>query len=102
MQDSATKFHDWYAEWGAAIILAKGLTPIPFKLVTIASGLAQFNFGVFVLTSVITRGLRFFLIAALLRRYGAPIQEFIERRLTLVALSMLTVIIAGFAAVTLV
>lgn len=102
LQQGAQDFHDWYAKWGAAIILIKGLTPIPFKLVTIASGLAQFNIGIFVLTAIVTRGARFFLIAALLRRYGAPIQEFIEKRLTLVGLAFLAALVGGFAVVALV
>lgn len=102
LQHSATQFHDWYAKWGAAIILAKGLTPIPFKLVTIASGLAKFNFWIFLVTATVTRGARFFLIAALLRRYGAPIQEFIEKRLTLVATTFLLVLVGGIAAVALI
>ena len=67
----------------AWIILIKGFTPIPFKLVTIASGIAAFNFPLFVLLATITRGARFFLIAFLLKRYGAPVQEFIEKRLDL-------------------
>ena len=62
----------------------KGLTPIPYKLVTIASGAAAFSFLTFIVASVVTRGARFFLIAALLRRYGPPVRDFIERRLTLV------------------
>lgn len=102
LQEGAAEFHDWYAQWGAAIILAKGLTPIPFKLVTIASGLAHFNFGLFMLTAAITRAARFFIIAALLKRYGAPIQAFIEKRLTLVGLSVLGAIAAGFALVALI
>jgi membrane protein YqaA with SNARE-associated domain len=102
LQNGASEFHATYEKWGAAIILAKGLTPIPFKLVTIVSGLAKFNFGIFVLTATITRAARFFAIAALLRHYGEPIQAFIEKRLTLVATSFLVVLIAGFAAVTLV
>jgi membrane protein YqaA with SNARE-associated domain len=102
LQKGATEFHDWYAKWGAAIILVKGLTPIPFKLVTIASGLAKFNFGIFVATALVTRGARFFLIAALINRFGAPIQDFIEKRLNLVATAFLVLLVAGFAAVTLV
>jgi len=102
MQKSAGSFHEWYAKWGAAVILLKGLTPIPFKLVTIVSGLAKFNFPVFVLTATIARGVRFFIIAALLRHYGEPIQEFIEKRLTLVAFAFLGLLVAGFAAVALV
>ncbi len=102
LQKGAADFENWYAEWGAAIILIKGLTPIPFKLVTIASGLAKFNFGIFVITALITRGARFFLIAALISRFGAPIQDFIEKRLNLVATAFLVLLVAGFAAVTLV
>lgn len=97
LEKGAADFQRWYADWGAAVIMAKGLTPIPFKLVTIASGLAKFNLGLFILTATVTRAARFFLLAALLRRYGAPIQGFIEKRLTLVGLGVLGVIIGGFA-----
>ncbi|HWT13071.1 MAG TPA: YqaA family protein [Allosphingosinicella sp.] len=99
MHDGIEDFRRWYAEYGAAIILVKGLTPIPFKLVTIASGFAAFSFPIFVVTALITRGARFFAIAWLLRRYGAPMQEFIERRLTLVSWTFLILLAAGFALV---
>ncbi len=102
LQDAATTYHQSFEKWGAAIILIKGLTPIPFKLVTIASGLAKFNFGIFVVTALITRGARFFLIAALINKFGAPIQDFIEKRLNLVATAFLVLLVAGFAVVTLV
>jgi membrane protein YqaA with SNARE-associated domain len=88
-----------FNDYGAWFILAKGLTPIPFKLVTIASGLAHFNFGLFVLCAAVTRGARFFLIAGLLKRYGAPMQTFIEKRLALVGWAFLAVIAGGFALV---
>jgi membrane protein YqaA with SNARE-associated domain len=88
-----------YDQWGSLVILIKGFTPIPFKLVTIASGFFQFNFPLFVLLAAITRGARFFLIAWLLKRYGAPMQEFIERRLTLVGWTFLILLIGGFALV---
>ena len=91
-----------YAEWGAWVILIKGFTPIPFKLVTIASGFFAFNFPLFVLLATITRAGRFFLIAWLLRRYGAPMQEFIERRLTLVSWTFLVLLVGGFALVALI
>src|SRR5262249_39982812 len=87
---------DKYAEWGAWMILLKGLTPIPYKLVTIASGFSGFNFGLFVLLSIITRGIRFFVVAGLVSYYGEPIRGFLERRLEAVALAMVAVIIAGF------
>ena len=59
-------FQAWFDQWGLWVILIKGLTPIPYKLVTIASGLAHFHFGMFVAASVVTRGCRFFLVAGLL------------------------------------
>ena len=99
--DAAADFQRWYAQWGAAIILVKGLTPIPFKLVTIASGFAGFSFPIFLATAAVTRGARFFLIAWLLKRYGAPMQEFIERRVTLIGWVVLALLIGGFAAVAL-
>ena len=102
MTDGIEQFRAWYDKWGAAIILVKGLTPIPFKLVTIASGFAAFNFPLFLLTALITRGARFFLIAALLKRYGEPIQDFIERRLTLIGLLFVAALAGGFAVVALI
>src|SRR3712207_2155103 len=99
MRDGIEQFREWYGKWGAAIILVKGLTPIPFKLVTIASGFAAFNFPLFLATALITRGARFFIIAALLKRFGAPIQDFIERRLTLVGIAFLIALAGGFALV---
>lgn len=88
-----------YNEWGLWIILIKGLTPIPYKLVTIASGAAAFNFWVFVAASIVTRGARFFLVATLLYWFGEPIREFIERRLTLVTTTFVVVFVGGFVAV---
>ena len=100
--DAAQEFRRWYDEWGAAVILIKGLTPIPFKVVTIASGMFAYNFALFVLLSAITRGARFFLIAWLLKRYGASMQAFIEKRLTLISWGVLGAIAAGFALVALI
>ena len=94
--DRIAAFQAAYAQWGLWIILIKGLTPIPYKLVTIASGIAHFNLGVFILASLVTRGARFFLVAALLRAYGTPIRDFIERRLTLVTSAFGALIVLGF------
>jgi membrane protein YqaA with SNARE-associated domain len=102
MTDGIEGFRAKFDEYGAAIILLKGLTPIPFKLVTIASGFSSFNFGLFVLCATITRAARFFLLCALLKRYGAPMQAFIEKRLTLVSWAFLIVLVGGFALVTLI
>jgi membrane protein YqaA with SNARE-associated domain len=98
MPDAPAQFTAWYREWGLWLILAKGLTPIPYKIVTIMSGAASFDFAVFVAASVITRGLRFFIVAGLLRQFGEPIREFIERRLTLLFFLTLLLIISGFVA----
>lgn len=89
-------FQQLYGQYGLWVILIKGLTPIPYKIVTIASGAARFDFGVFMLASLATRGARFFLVAALLRRFGNPVREFIERRLTLVTSLLAAGIIGGF------
>ena len=99
MQEKVKDYTAAYNEYGAAIILLKGLTPIPFKLVTIASGIAKFNFPLFVLLATITRGARFFIVAGLLKRFGAPVQEFIEKRLDLFAWAFLGLIVLGFVAV---
>jgi len=89
-------FQAGFAKYGAMIILIKGLLPIPYKIVTIAAGAAKFNFWLFMLLSLVTRGARFFLEAALLRFFGEPARVFIEKRLGLVAASTAALIIAGF------
>ncbi|MEA2877900.1 MAG: hypothetical protein QOF14_3096 [Hyphomicrobiales bacterium] len=76
-------FREMYRQWGAWIILLKGLTPIPYKLVTISSGFVGYNFFLFVLLSLVTRGARFYLLAFLLHRYGPWAREIIEKRLGL-------------------
>jgi membrane protein YqaA with SNARE-associated domain len=89
-------FQAMYAEWGLWVILIKGLTPIPYKIVTIASGAAKFNFGLFMLASTITRGARFFIVATLLRFWGEAVKDFIERRLTLVTTGFAVALVGGF------
>ena len=98
LQEGLEKFRAGFVEWGIWIILIKGLTPIPYKLVTIASGAAQFDLFTFVWASIVTRGLRFFLVAALLWKFGEPIRSFIEERLTLVTWSFLAALVGGFVA----
>jgi membrane protein YqaA with SNARE-associated domain len=89
-------FRASYAAWGAWIIIGKGLTPIPFKLVTIASGFAGYNIWLFVLCSIIARGGRFFVVAILLNRYGEWIRVRIERHLTLWVALFAIVLVLGF------
>jgi len=96
--DKAEAFRAAYAQWGAWIILLKGLTPIPYKLVTITSGFFGYNFGLFVLFSIITRGARFFLLAFLLHRYGEQARHIIERQLGLWTLLFAVVLVGGIVA----
>jgi membrane protein YqaA with SNARE-associated domain len=81
--DKVEVFRSAYAQWGAWIILLKGLTPIPYKIVTITSGFAGYNFLLFIVFSVIARSGRFFLLAFLLHRYGEQARHTIEKRLGL-------------------
>jgi membrane protein YqaA with SNARE-associated domain len=101
LQEAAAQYQSWYADYGLALILVKGLTPIPYKLVTIASGAAHFDFVTFVLASIVTRGARFFIVAALLKRYGEPVRAFIEKRLDMLSWIALALIISGFAVIKL-
>jgi membrane protein YqaA with SNARE-associated domain len=100
-ESAFAQFKTMFAEYGLWVILIKGMTPIPYKIVTIASGAAQFNFPVFVAASLLTRGLRFFLLAGLLRSFGEPIRVFVERRLTLVTSLVAICIVGGFVALKL-
>jgi len=95
------RFRATYDQYGLWVILVKGFTPIPYKIVTIASGAAHFDFGVFMLASLATRGARFFLVAGLLRAYGEPMRAFIERRLTLLTTLGVVGIVGGFLALKL-
>jgi membrane protein YqaA with SNARE-associated domain len=99
LQAGLEKFRDEFAHYGTWVILIKGLTPIPYKLVTIASGAAHFDLFTFVWASIVTRGARFFLVAALLWKFGEPIRAFIEKRLTLVMWLFLIALVGGFVAV---
>lgn len=97
-EHTLTALQEKFRQWGVWIILIKGLTPVPYKFVTIASGAAHFALVPFMLASLVTRGLRFFLIAALLKRYGAPIEAFIEKRLPLVCGVFAVLLIGGVLA----
>ncbi len=94
--DKVEAFRAAYDQWGAIIILAKGLTPIPYKLVTITSGFAGYNIWLFIVLSIITRGARFYIEAIVLNRWGDWIRERIERHLTLFVILFLVVLVLGF------
>jgi membrane protein YqaA with SNARE-associated domain len=101
--DKVDAFRASYAEWGAVIILLKGLTPIPYKLVTITSGFAGYNLLLFVLCSIVARGGRFFIAAILLNRYGDWIRERIEKHLGLwVALGAIVLVLGFVVAIKLI
>jgi membrane protein YqaA with SNARE-associated domain len=93
--DKVEAFREFYARWGSVAILLKGLTPIPFKLVTITSGFAGYNIWLFFLLSLITRGARFFIEAVVLNRFGDPIRAEIEKRLGLWVTLFAVVLIGG-------
>ncbi|QQN65017.1 DedA family protein [Bradyrhizobium diazoefficiens] len=101
--DKVDAFRASYAQWGAVIILLKGLTPIPYKLVTITSGFAGYNLVLFILCSIVARGGRFFIVAILLNRYGDWIRERIEKHLGLwVALGALVLVLGFVVAIKLI
>ena len=93
-------FRELYGHYGAAIIIIKGFTPLPYKLVTIASGLAGYNFFWFVVLSILTRGSKYALFAWLTYRFGPSIQHHIEKRLEVFTLAFVALIIIGFVVVT--
>jgi membrane protein YqaA with SNARE-associated domain len=96
LEGKVESFRASYAQWGAVIILLKGLTPIPYKLVTITSGFAGYNIGLFILCSIIARGGRFFIVAVVLNRYGDVIRAELEKRLGLWVAIFAIVLLLGF------
>ena len=96
--DAFDAFRARFAANGVYLILLKGLLPIPFKIVTIASGVAEVNLAAFTAACLVTRGARFFLVAALIRRFGDPVRSFIEQRLVLVTSIAALFVVLGFVA----
>jgi membrane protein YqaA with SNARE-associated domain len=97
--DKVETFREGYAHYGAWVILLKGLTPIPYKLVTITSGFAGFNIWLFILCSIIARGGRFFIVAIILNRYGDIIRAEVEKRLGLWVAALAALLVFGFVIV---
>lgn len=92
MESFNTRFNDF----GFWPVLIAGLTPFPYKVITIMSGWTGLPLGTFIVTSIIARGVRFFLVAALLYRFGAPVRDFIEQRLGLVFIVFVVLLLGGF------
>ena len=90
------EFATRYNEYGAWMVLIAGVTPFPYKVITILSGSTGLSLPVFIVASVIARGLRFFIVAALLWKFGAPIRDFIERRLGLMFILFVILLLGGF------
>ena len=96
------QFHEFeklYHEYGAWIVFGAGITPFPYKIITIASGVVHLDIVVFTIASVLARGMRFFLVAWLLKKYGAPMKIFIEKHLGILSILFLLLLIGGFAAI---
>ncbi len=90
------RFQAGYNEWGAWIVLFAGVTPFPYKVITIASGVTGLNLATFIIASVVARSLRFFVIAGLLYWFGPPIRGFIERNLGMLTIVFFVLLFAGF------
>lgn len=95
--DGFTKFENYYHEYGAWIVFGAGITPFPYKIITIASGVVRLDLIVFTIASILARGIRFYVIAWLLKRFGAPMKTFIEKNLNLLSIIFLILLIGGFA-----
>ena len=88
-----------FDKWDFWVIFTAGFTPIPYKLFTIASGMFDINFGMFVVASAVSRGLRFFLIAGLIWKFGAPIKTFIDKYFNLLAVAFTVLLVGAFVLV---
>ena len=95
LNDQFLDFSQSFNEYGAIVVLTAGITPLPYKVVTIASGATSMNFVLFSTISLLARGLRFTIVASLLWKYGEPIKEFIEKRLNVLAVLFVALLIAG-------
>ena len=97
--ESFGEFTSWFNEWGVWILIIKGMTPFPYKVLTITAGVTHMPFIEFMLASVVARAMRFYLVAGLLYFFGEPIREFIEKRLTLVTTAFVVLLVLGFVAI---
>lgn len=94
--DKFKEFESYYHEYGAWIVFGAGITPFPYKIITIASGAVHLNLVVFTIASVLARGLRFYIVAWLLKKYGEPMKSFIEKNLGWLSVLFLVLLIGGF------
>lgn len=99
MERQFADFRGLYDEWGFWFVMIAGFTPFPYKVITIASGVFGLDLLTFAIASVVSRGARFFLVAALLWRFGAPIKAFIDRHLGWLTIAFMVLLIGGFVAI---
>ena len=99
--DKFDEFSRLFNEWGWWFVFFAGLTPFPYKVITIASGVTGLSLPIFMLSSVVSRGIRFFVVSALLYFFGPPIRDFIEKRLGLMFTVFVVLLVGGFAAIKL-
>ena len=96
MMEAFKKFEEWYHQYGASIVFMAGLTPFPYKIITIASGAVHLNLAIFTVASVLARGIRFFFIAWLLYKWGKPMKEYIEKNLGWLSIVFAILLIGSF------
>lgn len=94
--DAMAEFSTRFNDFGFWAVLTAGVTPFPYKVITIMSGWTGMPLATFVATSILARGLRFFVVAALLWKFGAPVRDFIEKRLGLVTILFVVLLFGGF------
>ncbi len=90
------EFRHLYNDWGAWIVFGAGITPFPYKIITIASGVTHLNLTVFIVASIIARGIRFYLIAGLLQKFGEPMKNYIEKNLGWLSVLFFLLLVGGF------
>ncbi len=95
------EFENYYHLYGAWIVFSAGITPFPYKIITIASGVVHLDLFIFTIASILARGIRFFLVAWLLKKYGAPMKVFIEKNLGWLSVLFLILLIGSFALIKL-
>lgn len=97
--DAVAAFSEQFNAHGALVVLIAGVTFLPFKVITIMAGVTSMSLPVFIISAIIARALRFFIVAALLWKFGAPIRDFIEKRLGLMFIIFCVLLVGGFALV---
>ncbi len=98
-QEQFAKIGSWYEEYNAWAVGAAGFTPLPYKVFTLAAGAFEINFAIFVLASLVSRSARFFIVAGLIYKYGAPIKIFIEKYFNILSIVFIVLLFAGFVLV---